>query len=157
MINSIRPVTENHQSIPRPDKQDEEMRAFVNRFIVQAACLFVLGLCTACESQANKESPPAVSGATPVEFQAGEGKFAAHCAACHGVRASGTSQGPPLVHKIYEPNHHADIAFQRAALNGVRAHHWDFGNMPKIDGVSPDDVDQIIKYIRWLQRQAGIS
>ena len=130
------------------------MRARLNRFVAQAACLFVLGLCVACESQAEKE-PPA-SGATPAEFQAGESKFSAHCAACHGVRAVGTSQGPPLVHKIYEPNHHADVAFQRAALNGVRAHHWDFGNMPKIDGVSPDDVDQIIKYIRWLQRQAGI-
>ena len=128
-----------------------------NRFAVQAACLLILGLCVSCESQANKENPvPASAGATPVEFQPGETKFAAHCAACHGARATGTGQGPPLVHKIYEPNHHADVAFQRAALNGVRAHHWDFGNMPKIDGVSSEDVDQIIKYIRWLQRQAGI-
>jgi hypothetical protein len=28
--------------------------------------------------------------------------------------------------------------------------------MPKIDAVTPADVDQIIAYIRWLQRQAGI-
>jgi mono/diheme cytochrome c family protein len=119
-------------------------------------CLLVLVFCAACESQAGKEAAPPAAGATPPEFQPGEAKFTAHCAACHGARAVGTAQGPPLVHKIYEPNHHADIAFQRAALNGVRAHHWDFGNMPKIDGVSPDDVDQIIKYIRWLQRQAGI-
>jgi len=39
----------------------------------------------------------------------------------------------------------------------VKAHHWEFGNMPKIEGVSPADVEQIIRYIRWLQRQAGIS
>jgi hypothetical protein len=57
---------------------------------------------------------------------------------------------------IYEPNHHADPAFQRAAANGVRAHHWEFGNMPKIDGVTPEDVDQITRYVRWLQKQAGI-
>jgi mono/diheme cytochrome c family protein len=132
------------------------MRLLTGRLTVQAACFILLALCAACESQANKESAPSASGAVPAEFQPGEAKFAAHCAACHGARAVGTSHGPPLVHKIYEPNHHADIAFQRAALNGVRAHHWDFGNMPKIDGVSPDDVDQIIKYIRWLQRQAGI-
>ena len=132
------------------------MRPLLNRFMVQAVCLLILGLCVACESQANKEGAVPVSGATPIEFQPGETKFAAHCAACHGTRATGTAQGPPLIHKIYEPNHHADVAFQRAALNGVRAHHWDFGNMPKIEGVSPDDVDQIIKYIRWLQRQAGI-
>jgi hypothetical protein len=28
--------------------------------------------------------------------------------------------------------------------------------MPKIEGVTPEDVDQIINYVRWLQRQAGI-
>ncbi|MEX5219983.1 MAG: cytochrome c [Nitrospira sp.] len=119
-------------------------------------CFLVVLFCAACESQAGKEEAPSAAGATPAEFQAGEAKFTAHCAACHGARAVGTSQGPPLVHKIYEPNHHADIAFQRAALNGVRAHHWDFGNMPKIEGVAPEDIDQITKYIRWLQRQAGI-
>jgi len=92
----------------------------------------------------------------PAELQQGEAAFMANCARCHGERGIGTAQGPPLVHKIYEPNHHGDPAFQRAAANGVRAHHWQFGDMPKIDGVTPDDVDQIIKYIRWLQRQAGI-
>jgi hypothetical protein len=61
------------------------------------------------------------------------------------------------VHKVYEPNHHGDQAFQYAAANGVRSHHWQFGNMPKIDAVKPDGVDQIVKYVRWLQRQAGIQ
>ncbi len=40
---------------------------------------------------------------------------------------------------------------------GVKAHHWEFGNMPKIDAVTPADVDQIVKYVRWQQRQAGIQ
>lgn len=92
----------------------------------------------------------------PAEFRPGEAKFNATCAGCHGERATGTVQGPPLVHKIYEPNHHGDPAFQRAAANGVRAHHWRFGDMPKIEGVTPEDVDQMVKYVRWLQRQAGI-
>jgi cytochrome c len=93
----------------------------------------------------------------PAELEQGEAKFNANCARCHGVRASGTANGPPLVHKIYEPSHHGDAAFQRAAAQGVRAHHWNFGDMPKIDGVTPADMDWIIKYIRWLQRQAGIG
>ena len=90
------------------------------------------------------------------EFQKGEAKFNANCARCHGEHASGTVQGPPLVHKIYEPNHHGDLAFQRAATNGVRAHHWGFGDMPRIEGVTSEDVTEITRYIRWLQRQAGI-
>ncbi len=98
------------------------------------------------------QSKPSV----PAEFKAGETLFNANCARCHGERGAGTSNGPPLVHKIYEPNHHGDAAFQRAAFMGVRAHHWQFGDMPKIPSVLPADVEQIVKYVRWLQRQAGI-
>jgi len=99
---------------------------------------------------------PASQAAVPAEFKRGEAAFNANCARCHGERGVGTSQGPPFVHKIYEPNHHGDAAFQRAAMIGVRAHHWQFGDMPKIPTVTPSDVDEIIKYVRWLQRQAGI-
>jgi mono/diheme cytochrome c family protein len=114
----------------------------------------VLSVTVACD--ASPPSPAVGEGAVPSEFQTGQAKFNAHCAACHGPQATGTRQGPPLVHKIYEPNHHGDAAFLRAAEFGVKAHHWEFGNMPKIDGVSSADVEQIIRYIRWLQRQAGI-
>lgn len=110
------------------------------------------GLSSACSAG----SPPEASKAPP-EFQKGEAKFSANCARCHGERGAGTPQGPPLVHKIYEPSHHGDAAFQVAAARGVRAHHWGFGDMPKIDGVTPDDVTSIVAYVRWLQRQAGIQ
>lgn len=119
------------------------------------AWLLGLGFLVACDSSEPK--PAVVGGPVPAEFQAGETTFNGNCAACHGKQAAGTDHGPPLVHKIYEPNHHGDPAFQRAAANGVKAHHWEFGNMPKIDAVTPADVDQIVKYVRWLQRQAGIQ
>jgi mono/diheme cytochrome c family protein len=119
------------------------------------AWLLVLGLLVACDSSQPRQAVG--GGPVPAEFQVGETKFNSSCAACHGKEAAGTDHGPPLVHKIYEPNHHGDPAFQRAAANGVRAHHWEFGNMPKIEGVTPEDVDQIVKYVRWLQRQAGIQ
>ena len=117
--------------------------------------LLGLGLLVACDS--SQPIQAVVSGPVPAEFQVGETKFTANCAACHGKQAAGTDHGPPLVHKIYEPNHHGDPAFQLAAANGVTAHHWEFGNMPKIEAVTPGDVDQIVKYVRWLQRQAGIQ
>lgn len=122
---------------------------------VVLAMTMALTVMAACDS-----APPTSAvggGAVPAEFQVGEAKFNAHCSSCHGPRASGTPNGPPLVHKIYEPNHHGDAAFLRAAEFGVKAHHWEFGNMPKIDGVTAADVEQITRYIRWLQRQAGIS
>ena len=70
------------------------------------------------------------------EAEAGQALFEENCMTCHGRHATGSDQGPPLVHRIYEPNHHADISFRLAVRNGVRAHHWPFGNMAPVEGVS---------------------
>ena len=90
--------------------------------------------------------------------QANMGKtaFDSNCAQCHGVNASGTNQGPPLVHDIYNPGHHADEAFFLAAKFGVRRHHWPFGDMPAQPRVSKEDVAAIVRYIRELQAANGI-
>jgi mono/diheme cytochrome c family protein len=106
-------------------------------------------------------SSPSLSAApaagTPAEFVKGEALYNSHCAGCHGEKAMGTDHGPPFIDRIYEPNHHADATFHLAARGGVRAHHWPYGNMPPVGGVTAADVDEIIGYVRWLQRQAGIS
>lgn len=94
--------------------------------------------------------------AVPVEFEQGEALFEANCASCHGDAALGTAHGPPLVHVVYEPSHHADVAFLLATERGVRAHHWGFGDMPQVPGVSREEVGDITGYVRWLQRQAGV-
>lgn len=89
---------------------------------------------------------------------AGKTAFEAKCAACHGTNAAGRQDvAPPLVHMIYEPSHHGDEAFQRAVAFGVQAHHWPFGNMPAIDGLSRGQVSKIVTYIRELQRVNGID
>jgi mono/diheme cytochrome c family protein len=84
--------------------------------------------------------------------------FQANCAECHGSSGSGQDGiAPPLVHKIYEPNHHGDIAFTLAVRHGVRAHHWRFGDMPPIEGVDDESIAEITAYIRELQRANGIN
>ena len=88
--------------------------------------------------------------------QMGQIAFDENCAACHGAKAAGSENGPPLVHKIYEPSHHADFSFQAAAKNGVRAHHWRFGDMQPVPGVSEKQVEWIVKYVREVQRANGI-
>ena len=91
------------------------------------------------------------------DAEAGKAK-AAVCAACHGANAAGQNGvAPPLVHKIYEPSHHGDAAFLLAAKQGVRAHHWKFGNMPPVEGVTPGDVKMVVAYVRELQRANGIN
>ncbi len=88
--------------------------------------------------------------------QQGEALFTANCSGCHGSAGQGTGQGPPLVDKIYRAAHHADITFHWAVKNGVKQHHWTFGNMPPVENVSPEDVGHIIAYVRDEQRKAGI-
>lgn len=87
----------------------------------------------------------------------GERLFQAKCAICHGENAAGR-QGvaPPLIHKIYEPSHHADEAFHRAVTLGVQAHHWPFGDMPPVEGLSRGDVTMIVAYVREIQAVNGI-
>lgn len=90
--------------------------------------------------------------------QIGKKAFDAKCAACHGENAAGQKgMAPPLVHKIYEPSHHADMAFVMAVQNGVRAHHWPFGNMPPVGGLTSGDIQYIARYVRELQRENGIN
>ncbi len=88
----------------------------------------------------------------------GKRAFDAKCASCHGANAAGQNGiAPPLVHKIYEPSHHGDESFQLAVKAGVRAHHWTFGNMMPVEGLTRGDVSNIIAYVRTLQRENGIN
>ena len=86
----------------------------------------------------------------------GAALFAASCALCHGERGVGTQTGPPLVHQTYEPGHHSDDSFRNAMKNGVVSHHWNFGNMPARPELSDGDIEDIIAYVRAIQREAGI-
>ena len=49
------------------------------------------------------------------------------------------------------------LAFEVAIRDGVRAHHWDFGDMPPIEGLSGTEVDDIIAYVRAVQDAEGSS
>jgi mono/diheme cytochrome c family protein len=89
--------------------------------------------------------------------QIGKNVFEGACASCHGINAAGQNGiAPPLVHRIYEPSHHGDQAFLNAAQNGVSSHHWEFGNMPPVEGLTRAEVIYIVSYVRELQQANGI-
>ena len=90
------------------------------------------------------------------EIKKGNVLFHKQCAGCHGQAGSGTNTGPPLIHNIYRPGHHADMAFNWAVKNGVKQHHWHFGDMPAMANVSPEQVGHITAYIRHQQRKNQI-
>lgn len=126
------------------------------RYLAGAVCLLVAGSAFAQGWQVPQPS----AGLMPNPVQ-GKRLFAQHCANCHGADLKGSDKGdkkgPPFLHKIYEPSHHGDAAFQLAAKNGVRAHHWPYGDMAPVPQVTPDDVAHITAYVRAEQRKIGIQ
>jgi len=107
--------------------------------------------------------PPSSAGRVDVKVpeltqtaKAGKLLFDANCAKCHGENASGGKGGPPLIHNIYNPGHHDDMSFQRAAKGGVKRHHWNFGDMPAQPQVNPGQVAEIAFYVREVQVANGI-
>lgn len=98
-----------------------------------------------------------ISKQDPDLVAAGAVLYAATCAECHGADLRGTDQGPSHLSILYEPNHHADGAFLLAVLQGVRAHHWRFGDMEPIEGLTSDDVASIVAFVRETQRIEGFE
>ena len=90
------------------------------------------------------------------EAQAGNRAFDKYCAECHGKNAAGTDKGPTFMHRVYHPGHHADRAFPLAVRGGVKRHHWRFGDMKPVPGVSDNEIPAIIRYVRELQKANGI-
>ena len=113
-------------------------------------------------ADAGKPAPDPETLSVPETLSAsgyfGQIAFESACASCHGRNgAGGTGKGPPLVHPIYEPGHHGDTAFLQAAMAGVRSHHWNFGDMPPVSGITVESVKLIAIYVRELQRANGIE
>ncbi len=131
-----------------------------------AVTVLILTAIAACGSeppppQDTPTPPPAATSASSgpeLSNSALMGKevFDTNCALCHGADVMGTGTGPPLIDRIYEPGHHSDVSIRSAVRNGVPQHHWWFGNMPPVAGVSDAAVENLICYIRELQLANGI-
>lgn len=103
---------------------------------------------------------PAVQAAKeitiPFSYAKGQVLYDMHCSSCHGQDLTGTEKGPPLLHPFYKPSHHGDAAFYKAALKGARAHHWDFGDMQPVQGMTKKKMDSILPYIRFYQQKKNL-
>ncbi len=89
----------------------------------------------------------------PFRYARGNLLFKENCSSCHGLEMTGTDKGPPLLHAFYKPSHHDDASFYRAGINGVRAHHWNFGDMPPVEGMTVAKMNSIVPYIRFFQQK----
>ncbi len=110
-------------------------------------------------------APKSASGTNPDDVKLpdmtpalnlGKMNYDALCASCHGKNTVGTDKGPTFIHKFYHPGHHGDQAFYVAAIKGVNAHHWPYGDMAPVDGITEAQVEKIIQYVRAIQQANGL-
>ena len=112
---------------------------------------------TACSDSEGTDAGSGISIQDPEMVAAGDALYQANCASCHGTDLRGTAQGPSHLSVVYEPGHHGDAAFLLAARNGVQQHHWGFGNMEPVPGLSDEDISAIVAFVRENQRTQGFE
>lgn len=91
------------------------------------------------------------------DVQAGAVVYQQNCASCHGAELQGTNSGPSHLSIFYEPNHHPDQAFRSAIANGAAQHHWAFGSMPPVPGMTESEIEAVIAFVRSEQVRQGFD
>lgn len=101
-------------------------------------------LLTACAPQPTME--------VPAEFRAGQKYFHRICSNCHGSDAMGKhTKAPRLIDTDYLPEEFSDDDIRHTILNGT-------DKMPSQKSkVSKEEIEAIIKYLRYSQKAAGLA
>ena len=149
----------NHHPVMQASPAATPMPALTRKSwlrIAQLTLLVAAALIVHAASAQSMAVPQPSRGLMP-NPAAGKALYEKNCASCHGVDLEGSKEGPPFLHSYYVPSHHGDAAFQIAVKNGAQAHHWQFGDMQAVPGLSPDEVAHITAYVRAQQRRAGLK
>lgn len=124
----------------------------VRRVLRTLALLLTAASVTACGSQGSTQSRGA-----ELEIERGAEVYAQSCASCHGADLRGSDKGPSHLSVVYEPSHHTDDAFRSAIANGAPEHHWTFGAMDAVEGLSASEVEAVIAFVRAEQERLGFD
>ena len=123
---------------------DLTMEKFYTKTFLLALLLMFGMIFTGCAIEPKKT--------VPAEYQVGQTTFHKVCAQCHGADAMGGKGAPTFLQEKFDPKNFPNGMMVRVILNGS-----DSGAMPSQKRkVSADEIGKIIKYIRHLQREAGV-
>lgn len=125
-------------------------------FLILTTVVVIL-IGAACSDSGDADSASGIPVQDPALVATGDALYQANCASCHGTDLRGTDQGPSHLSVVYEPGHHGDAAFLLAARNGTQQHHWRFGNMEPVPGLSDEDIAAIVAFVRENQRTQGFE
>jgi mono/diheme cytochrome c family protein len=87
----------------------------------------------------------------PEEYLSGQKYFHEVCATCHGADAGGGNRTPSFLQGVFHPKKFSNQKIANTILNGSKS-----GSMPsQKNRVNNLQIREIIKYIRFSQREAG--
>jgi len=88
----------------------------------------------------------------PAEYKKGQEYFHRVCSNCHGSDAmGGQTKAPRLIDSDYVPGEFSDEDIKETILNGTDK------MPPQKANVTPEEISEIIKYLRYSQKVAEIS
>ena len=83
---------------------------------------------------------------------AGMRLYRSMCVECHGADAKGTGDGPNLLRAQYHAKRFGKTAFHAAVKGGVPQQKWAMGDMPGFPDLDFNQIEQVERYVRELQR-----
>ena len=96
-------------------------------------------------------APPQPTKIVPAEFKAGQNYYHRVCANCHGTDALGKqTRAPGLIDPEYLSENFSDEEMYKQIIEGSDKMR------PQRSKVSDPEVAEIIKYLRYSQKAAGI-
>ena len=110
-------------------------------------------LCTILFFLTNCRGAPSPSLEVPPEYKAGQTNFHTVCSNCHGPDAlsKGNFKAPKLIDAEYLPGNFSDNDIRNTIVNGT-------DKMPSQRGkFNKSQINEIIKYLRYSQKIAGLS
>jgi mono/diheme cytochrome c family protein len=123
----------------------------MKRFGGMVATVVVLMTVAGCGD--DPVSVPSVPG----DVAAGAAVYERSCAGCHDAGAAGDGGGVSLVDARFALPGFDDVAFVTAIVRGVSADGSEHGGMPRIRGLSEQDLADLLAFVRGLQRSAGLG
>ena len=88
----------------------------------------------------------------PEDYLSGQEYFHKVCATCHGADAGGGNRAPSFLQEIFYSKQFSNQKIANTIINGSKS-----GSMPsQKNRVNDLQIRQIIKYIRFSQREAGV-
>lgn len=136
------------------------MKTFnLKKLLNRESYLIILALLSISLMAGCSKEETSATESTSAQASSSEGQtiYENKCASCHGPNLRGTNKGPSLLSIIYEPSHHPDEAIRSAVRNGAVQHHWPYGNMPPVENITDEEIDQVIKFIRSEQESKGFE